>query len=86
MMPQLVTVRVRRPDRRTIRVWVPVLPVVLVLSPILLLAAVGVVVACRMYQVNAMRALATGWRVFWALSGTRFDVEYGGTGVLVSMR
>ncbi len=86
MMPQLVTVRVRRPGRRTIRVWIPVLPIVLVLSPILVLVAVGVVVACLMYQVSAVRAFGTGWRIFWALPGTRFDVEQGGMALLVSIR
>ena len=33
-MPQLLTVRVKRPDGRPIRIWVPVLPVVLVFSPV----------------------------------------------------
>jgi hypothetical protein len=86
MIPQLVTVRVRRPDRRTIRVWVPVLPVALVFSPVLVLVVLGVVVACRMYRISAARALATGWRIVRALPGARFDLEHGGTAVLVSVR
>ncbi|RSM91541.1 hypothetical protein DMH04_00615 [Kibdelosporangium aridum] len=86
MMPQLVTVRVRRPDRRTIRVWIPVLPAVLVLSPILVLTVIGVIVACGMYKVSAVRALSTGWRIFWALPGTRFDVEEGRMALFVAIR
>jgi len=86
MMPQLVTLRVARPDRRTIRVWVPVLPVVLVLSPILVLAVLGVVVACHLYHVSAVRALGAGWRFVSALPGTRFDVEDGYMAVLVTIR
>lgn len=86
MMPQLVTVRVKRPDHRTIRLWIPVLPVVLVLSPLLVLAVVGIIVACRMYQVSAGRALSTGWRIAWALPGTRFDIEEGGMALLISIR
>jgi hypothetical protein len=70
-MPQLLTVRVKRPDRRSIRIWVPVLPVVLVFSP---------------YRVSVVRALGTGWRIVSALPGTRFDIEQGRTAVLVTIR
>ncbi|MEU6721495.1 hypothetical protein ABZ897_59495 [Nonomuraea sp. NPDC046802] len=86
MMPQLVTVRVKRPDRRPIRVWVPVLPVVLVLSPIVVLAVLGAVVACLIYRLSVVRALGTGWRIVWALPGTRLDMEFSRTAVLVAIR
>ncbi|MEV4019371.1 hypothetical protein AB0J35_53695 [Nonomuraea angiospora] len=86
MMPQLVTVGVKRPDRRRIRIWVPVLPAVLVLSPLVVLAVLGAVVACRIYRLSVVRALGTGWRIVCALPGTRFDVEYSRTAVLVAIR
>ncbi|MFI7136032.1 hypothetical protein ACIBQ1_61040 [Nonomuraea sp. NPDC050153] len=90
MMPQLVTVRVKRPDRHPVRVWVPVLPVVLVFSPVVVVAVVGAVVgavvACRMYRIDVVRALGTGWRIVCALPGTRFDAEYSRTAVLVAIR
>jgi hypothetical protein len=85
-MPQLVTVRVTRPDRRPIRIWVPILPLVLVFSPIVLLAVLGVAVACRMYRVNVVRALGTGWRIVSALSGTRVELEEARMAVLVTIR
>lgn len=85
-MPQLLTVRVRRPKGRPIRIWVPVLPVVLVLSPLLILAALVAAVACLVYRVRVMRAFGTGWRLFCALPGTRVDVQEGRTAVLVSIR
>ncbi|WP_049562098.1 hypothetical protein [Nonomuraea sp. SBT364] len=86
MMPQLVTVRVKRPDRRRIRIWVPILPVVLVLSPIVVLAVLGAVVACVIFRVDVVKALRTGWRIVFALPGTRFDIEYSRTAVLVAVR
>lgn len=86
MMPQLVTVGVTRPDRRRIRVWVPVVPVVLVLSPVVVLAVLGAVVACRLYRIDVVRALGTGWRIVCALPGTRVDMEYSRTAVLVAIR
>ena len=85
-MPQLLTVRIEHPDGRPIRIWVPVLPVVLVLSPVVVLAALGAAVACLLYRVSVVRALGTGWRIVSALPGTRVDVEQGRTAVLVAIR
>ncbi|GII93543.1 hypothetical protein [Sinosporangium siamense] len=82
MMPWLVTVRVKRAGRRTIRVWVPVL----VLLPLLVLAALAGVVACMVYRISVVRALGAAGGVVSALPGTRFDMEYGRTGVLVAIR
>ncbi|GIF63412.1 hypothetical protein Ais01nite_14470 [Asanoa ishikariensis] len=85
-MPQLVTVRVKRPTGRLIRIWVPLLPVAPVLLPVLVLAALVAAVAGAVYRVRVLTALGTGWRVFSALRGTQIDVEQGRTAVLVSIR
>ncbi|MGA8114533.1 MAG: hypothetical protein WCA46_12770 [Actinocatenispora sp.] len=86
-MPQLLTVRVKRPDRRRpVRIWVPILPLVLVFSPILVLAVLAAVVACVVYRISVLRALVTSWRVVSALPGTRFDIEQDRTAVLVAIR
>ncbi|MFC7721300.1 hypothetical protein [Nonomuraea recticatena] len=86
MMPQLLTVRVKRPDRRPIRVWVPLLPVVLVFSPVVVLAVLGAAVACHVFRIDVVRALGTGWRIVSALPGTRVDLEFSRTAVLVAIR
>jgi hypothetical protein len=86
MMPQLLTMRVDRPERRPIRIWIPVLPVVLVLSPLLIVAALAAVVACLVFRVGVTRAFVSAWRLFCALPGTRFDVREGRAAVLVSIR
>jgi hypothetical protein len=85
MIPQLLIVRVRRPQGRAVRIWIPVLPVALVLSPLLVLAALGAIVACLMYQVSVLGAFGTAWRVLRALPGTRVDVREGRTAVFVSI-
>lgn len=85
-MPQLLTVRVNHPDGRPIRIWVPVLPVVLVFSPVVILAVLVAAVACLVYRVSVVRALGAGWRVVSALPGTRFDLEQDRTAVLVTIR
>jgi hypothetical protein len=85
-MPQLLTVRINRPDGRPIRVWIPVLPVVLVFLPVLVLAVLVTAVACLGYRVSVLRALGSGWRIVSALPGTRVDLEQGRTAVLVTIR
>ncbi|MEV0404976.1 hypothetical protein [Actinoallomurus sp. NPDC050550] len=83
MIPQLVTVRHRRRNGRWLRLYVPVVPVVLVLSPLLLLAGL---VACLVFRVSPVGALRGIGRLLWALPGTRFEFEQGRTAVLVSVR
>jgi hypothetical protein len=85
-MPQLVTVRVDRRAGRRIRIWLPVLPVLLVLSPVLILAALAGAVACLIFGVRFIPAFGASWRLFCALPGTRLDVQEGRTAVLVSIR
>ncbi|HZE37569.1 MAG TPA: hypothetical protein VE172_02055 [Stackebrandtia sp.] len=86
MIPQLVTVRYRRRDGRWRRWFVPVVPIVLVLSPLLVLAVVGGVIACLVFRMSAWGALRGAGRVLWSLPGTRFDLEDGHEGVRVSIR
>ena len=86
MIPQLVTVRVRRPARRPLRIWVPVLPVLLVFSPLVVLAGLVAAVACLVYRISLLRALGTGWRIACASRGTQVEIEHGRAGVLVAIR
>jgi hypothetical protein len=86
MIAQLVTVRVRRPAGRPIRLWIPLLPVVLVFSPLLVLGVLVGVVACVIYRINPGRALGAMWRVLSALSGVRLDIEHARTAVFVTIR
>lgn len=86
MIPQLVTYRQRRRDGRWLRLYVPVLPVLLVLSPLLLLAVLAGLVACLVFRVSPVGALRGIGQLLWALPGTQFEVEQGRTAVLVSVR
>ncbi|MEV6131430.1 hypothetical protein AB0M05_32285 [Streptomyces violaceusniger] len=86
MIPQLVTVRVRRSNGRRVRLYIPVVPVVLVLSPLLLLAVLGGVVACLIFRMSPGGVLRGAAQVLWALPGTRFEMAQGRTAVLASVR
>jgi hypothetical protein len=86
MIPNLVTVGYRRANGRRLRLYVPVVPVGLVLSPLLLLAVLGGLVACLVFRVSPVGALRGTGQLLWALPGTRIEVEEGRTAVLVSVR
>jgi hypothetical protein len=86
MVPQLVTVRYRRSDGRRRRLYLPVVPVVLVLSPLILLALLGGLIACRVFRVSPVAALRGTGGLLWALPGTAFEIEQGRTAFLVSVR
>ena len=84
-MPQLLTVQVRPQHHRRIRIWLPVLPVLLVVSPLLILAAAVAAVACLIYRISVSQAFGSAWRILSALPGTRLDIEHGRTAVLVTI-
>ncbi len=86
MVPLLVTVRHRRRDGRRRRLYIPVVPVLLVLSPLLLLAMAAGLVACLATRVSPVGALRGIGQLLWALPGTRIEIEQGRTAVLVSVR
>jgi len=85
-MPQLVTVGHRRPDGRRRRLWIPVLPVVLLLSPLLVLAVLGGIIACLIFRISPAAALLGAGRVLCTLPGTQFEIEHGESAVRVSVR
>jgi hypothetical protein len=67
------------------RFWVPLLPIVLVLSPLLIVAAVVAAITAVVYHVNPFRLLGRVWGLFSALRGSRFDIERGRTAVFVTI-
>ncbi len=86
MIPNLVTARYRRSNRRWLRLYVPVLPVLLVLSPLLLLAVLGGLVACLVFGVSPAGALRGAGQLLWALPGTRIEIEDDQWALLISVR
>jgi hypothetical protein len=86
VIPHLVTVGYRRPGGRWLRLHVPVLPVLLVLSPLLLLAVLAGLAACLVFRISLVGALRGTGQLLCALPGTRIEIEDGRTAVLVSVR
>ncbi|WFE19421.1 hypothetical protein O7621_15830 [Solwaraspora sp. WMMD937] len=86
MIPQLVTVRWRQGDGRRRRLWIPVLPVLLMLSPLLAIALAGGLVACLVYRISPTGALRAAGCLLWALPGARVELAQGRTALLVIVR
>jgi len=86
MIPNLVTVRYRSAGHRGLRLYIPVLPVALVLSPLLVLAVLGGLIACVIFKVSPAGALRGVGRVLWALPGTRIEFDDGQMALLLSVR
>ena len=86
MMPYLLRLQVRQPDHRTIRLWIPVLPVLIVGSPLLLLAALAAIIAGMVFRINPIRALVGVGRLLCALKGTQVEVDQPDVLVLIDIR
>ncbi len=84
-MPQVVSVRVRNTRGRRIRLWIPTIPVLLILSPLLLLGLAVGAVACLVWRINPARALHASWRLLCALRGTRVEIAQHPTSVLINI-
>ncbi|MFV2084799.1 hypothetical protein [Micromonospora sp. LOL_021] len=86
MIPQLVTVRWRQSDGRRRRLWIPVLPVLLMLSPLLAIALAGGLIACLIHRISPAGALRAAGGLLWALPGARVEFAQGRTALLVIVR
>ncbi|HEY1819454.1 MAG TPA: hypothetical protein VGG83_05965 [Trebonia sp.] len=86
MIPLLVTVGYRRPGGRWRRLYIPVVPVLLVLSPLLLLAVLAGLAACIPAGISPAGALRGTGQLLRALPGTRLELEDDQMAVLVSVR
>lgn len=85
-MPLVIVVHYQRPRGRWFGVWIPVLPVLLILSPLLLLGILVGVGAALYLNVRPGAALAGIGLVLWALRGTQIAINNGDRQFLLSFR
>jgi hypothetical protein len=85
MIPQLITVSVRSRPGRHFRLWIPLLPIYVILSPILFLAIIAGVVACARYRINPIRVLIAATRLLSGLAGLHIDIKQGHSAVKVKL-
>jgi hypothetical protein len=84
MMPNLLTVRVHETHRRPFRIWIPVLPVLLLLSPFLILAVLILAVMGLARGRNPIRAFTGIWGLITGLRGLEVDIVEDRTAVRIS--
>jgi hypothetical protein len=86
MMPQVLRLQVRQPDHRTVRLWIPVLPVLIVISPLLLLTTFAAAITCVVLRMPPIRTLVAAAQLLCALKGTRVEVNQPDVLVLLDIR
>jgi hypothetical protein len=74
MMPQALSVRVHSGSSRRVRLWIPVLPVVVVLAPVIVALLVVALVALAILRINPARGLSAGLGMVAAARGLQFEI------------
>ncbi len=76
MIPLVAVVNVRGKESRRLRLWIPLILVWLLLVPLALLLSPVIFIECLACRVNPFRALSVLWQVLTALSHTEFELDY----------
>ena len=83
MIPLWATVRVHARGARPLRFWLPLLLVWLLLSPLIVLAALLVILAGPIFRVNPFALLADVCGALAGLTGTLVEIDAPDASVLI---
>jgi hypothetical protein len=75
MIPMVAVVRVERPLRHGIRLWLPLFLLWLLALPVLIVALPVVAVILVAYRRNPLRLFAAYWQLLSAIPGTHLEVS-----------
>jgi uncharacterized membrane protein len=81
MIPFVAVVSLRNQESRTFRLWIPVVLVWLLLLPLDILLSPIIFIACLVCRVNPFRGVAVMWQILNALTDSQLDVEHRSAGV-----
>lgn len=81
MIPFVAVVSLRNQESRTIRLWIPLILIWLLLLPLAVLLSLFIFIACLFCRVNPFRGVALMWQVLNALTDTSIDVEQRSAGM-----
>jgi uncharacterized membrane protein len=81
MIPFVAVVSLRNQESRTIRLWIPLILIWLLLLPLAVLLSPFIFIACLFCRVNPFRGVALMWQVLNALTDTSIDVEQRSAGM-----
>jgi hypothetical protein len=83
MIPFVAVVSLRGQESRTLRIWVPLFLLWLVLVPLVLLLSPLIFIAGLACRVNPFRAFSVRWQILMALHDTEVEVEHRSAGVSI---
>jgi hypothetical protein len=81
MIPFVAVVSLRNQESRTLRLWIPLVLIWLLLLPLGILLSPFIFIACLVCRVNPLRGVAVLWQILNALTDTQLDVEHRTVGV-----
>ncbi|MGD1025037.1 MAG: hypothetical protein ABR880_19805 [Candidatus Sulfotelmatobacter sp.] len=83
MIPLVAVVSLRGRESRTLRVWVPLILLWLLLVPLAVLLSPVIFIVCLVCRVNPFRAFSVGWQILRALNDTEVEIEHRSAGVSI---
>jgi hypothetical protein len=83
MIPLVAVVSLRDRESRTFRLWVPLILVWLLVVPVVVLLSPLILVACIACRVNPFRGFAVVWQILSALRETEFELDRRSAGVSI---
>lgn len=81
MIPFVAVVSLRDRESQTFRLWIPLFLVWILLLPVAVLFSPLILVACLVCRVNPLRAFGLIWQIVTALGDTRFELEHRAAGM-----
>lgn len=76
MISFVAVISLRNQESRTLRLWIPLALIWLLLLPLGTLLSPFIFIACLVCRVNPLRAVAVLWQILNALTDTQLDVEH----------
>jgi uncharacterized membrane protein len=81
MIPFVAVVSLRNRESRTFRLWIPLVLIWLLLLPLAVLLSPLIFLACLVCRVNPFRGVAVFWQILNALTDTELAVEHRSAGL-----
>ncbi len=83
MIPLVAVVSLRGRESRTLRVWVPLFLLWLLLVPLAVLLSPVIFIVFLVCRVNPFRAFSVGWQILRALNDTEVEIEHPSAGISI---
>jgi hypothetical protein len=83
MIPLVAVVSLRGRESRTLRLWVPLIVLWLVIVPLAVVFSPLIFVGCVACRINPVGAFSVGWQILCALNDTEVEIEQRSAGISI---